>query len=81
MNLQTLTENLDLCMAYGFATYSVHCDTLITLSTLLTKCDDSLDCVGHPPIGQCLTCHCECSIGGAVGQQINLVHVQLFMLI
>ena len=24
-------------MVYGYATYSVHCDTLITLSTLLTN--------------------------------------------
>ena len=38
-------------MAYGYATYSVHRDTL---STLLPKFDDSLDYVGHLPIDQCL---------------------------
>ena len=38
-------------MAYGYATYLVHCNTL---STLLTKCDDSFGYVDRPPIGQCL---------------------------
>jgi len=33
-------------MKYGYATYSVHCDTF----NQLCKCDDSLDYVGRPPV-------------------------------
>ena len=41
-------------MKYGYAAYSVHCDTLIKLSTLLTNYETAMISWLFTSIGQCL---------------------------